>query len=65
MSDRQKRAERREQHAQEVEASQAALRASIAQTQRLMDESDAMLKRHRREDEEADAADEQEAPQDS
>ena len=49
MSDRKKRAERREQQAQEVEQSQAALRHSIVATQRLMDASDEMLKRHRRE----------------
>ncbi len=54
MSDKKSRAERREKHAREVEASQAALRASIAETQRLVDASDAMLKRHRREDEEGD-----------
>ena len=44
-----KRARRRDQQAHEVEESQAKLRASIAETQRLMDESDQMLKRHRRE----------------
>jgi hypothetical protein len=52
MPDRKKRAERREQQAREVEESQAALRASIAETQRLMDASDEMLRRHRRECEE-------------
>lgn len=49
-----KRAERRDQQAREVEESQARLRASIAETQRLMDQSDEMLKRHRRELEEDD-----------
>ena len=62
MPDRQKRAERREKHAREVEASQAALRASIAETQRLVDASEAMLKRHRREDEDADEAGSASAP---
>ena len=55
MSDRKKRAERREQQAQKVEQSQAALRDSIVATQRLMDASDEMLKRHRRECETDDA----------
>ena len=52
MPDRAKRAARREQQAREVEESQDALRKSIAETQRLMDQSDEMLKRHRREAEE-------------
>ena len=41
------RAEQRERHAREVEASQDALRASISETQRLVGESDKMLRRHR------------------
>ena len=49
MVDTRKRAERREQQAREVEESQAKLRANIAETQRLMDLSDEMLRRHRRE----------------
>ena len=49
MPDRKSRAERREQQAQEIEANQSALRASIAETQRLVDESDAILRRHRTE----------------
>ena len=58
MPDRAKRAARREQQTREVEESQDALRKSIAETQRLMDQSDEMLKRHRREaeDDEADEA---------
>ena len=48
------RAERRKRHAAEVEASQNSLRDSIRETQRLVDESDAMLKRHREECDEAD-----------
>jgi cold shock CspA family protein len=55
---RKKRAERREQQEQEVEQSQTRLRASIAETERLVSESDEMLKRHCRECE-ADDADEE------
>jgi hypothetical protein len=54
MPDKKSRAERREQQAREIEESQNALRNSIAETQRLMDRSDAMLARHRRECEEDD-----------
>lgn len=43
------RKERRERHAQEVEASQQNLRDNIAETERLLTASDNMLKRHRRE----------------
>lgn len=49
------RAERRERHSAEVEASQDGLRKSIAETERLVDESDQMLKRHRKECEDGDA----------
>ena len=49
MSDYQKRAERRRQHTAEVEASQKGLRKSIAETERLVGESDDMLRRHRQE----------------
>lgn len=56
MPDAKRRAARREQQAREVEDSQAALRKSIAETQRLVDESDLMLKRHRRERENDDSA---------
>jgi hypothetical protein len=58
MTDARKRAERRAQQAQEVEESQARLRASIAETERLMDASDEMLQRHRRELEDDDSKDE-------
>ena len=44
---KQDRAEQRERHAREVEASQKALRASISETERLVGESDKMLRRHR------------------
>lgn len=49
MSDKDIRAKRRAQHAAEIEASQAEMRKSIAETGRLVDESDEMLARHRRE----------------
>ena len=50
-----KRAERRDRHVAEVDASQADLRDSVAETDRLVVESDKMLRRHRKEcdDEEA------------
>lgn len=54
MTDREKRAERREQQTREVEASQKAMRESIAETDRLVGESDAMLRRHRQEREDDD-----------
>lgn len=43
------RTKRRDRHADEIEASQAKLRASIAETERLVGESDFMLRRHRKE----------------
>ena len=49
MADKTMRSNRREQQAREVEESQAALRKSIAETDRLVGESDKMLKRHRQE----------------
>lgn len=42
-------ANRRSRHASEIEASQAALRANVAETDRLIGESDKMLRRHRKE----------------
>jgi hypothetical protein len=53
VSDKRKRAE---QQAREIEANQQALRDSIEETQRLVHESEDMLRRHRREREEDDAA---------
>jgi hypothetical protein len=50
------RAERRDRHSDEVEASQAALRKSIDETERLVEQSDEMLRRHRKENEAGDAA---------
>ena len=58
MPDRKTKAERRAQHTKEVEQSQAAMRLSISETQRLVDESDAMLRRHRREIEDDERAEE-------
>lgn len=55
MPDPKKRADRREQQSREVEASQASRRANIDEARRLVDESDKMLKRHRRESESDDA----------
>jgi len=48
------RNERRRRQAREVEDSQRGLRESIRKTQDLLDQSDEMLKRHRRECDEAD-----------
>ena len=50
------RAERKERHAADVEASQEALRKSIDETGRLVEQSEEMLRRHRKEHEEGDAA---------
>lgn len=55
MTDPGKRAERRAQHAEEIEASQAELRKSISETERLVGESDKMLRRHRQECDDDDA----------
>lgn len=49
MPDAERRAERRRQQAREIEDNQAQLRSSIAETRRLVDESDAILERHRSE----------------
>jgi hypothetical protein len=54
MTDKEKRAQRREQQAREVEASQKAMRESIVEADRLVGESEAMLRRHRQEQEEDD-----------
>jgi hypothetical protein len=55
MTDRKKRAERRDQQAREIEVSQKQLRESIAETDRLVVESDKMLRRHRQECEDDDS----------
>jgi hypothetical protein len=44
--------QREERHAREIEENQAALRRSIAETSRLVSESEAMLQRHKAEREE-------------
>ena len=55
MVDKKKRSERLTHQAKEVEASQDELRKSISETERLVDESDKMLRRHREELEDDDA----------
>jgi hypothetical protein len=50
------RAERRARHADDIETSQAAMRVSINETERLVEESNEMLRRHRAESEAGDAA---------
>ena len=54
ITDKQDRLARRERQARELETNQDALRTSIATSKRLVDEADAMIRRHR---EECDAAD--------
>lgn len=49
MPDRKQREARRAQQAHEIEENQAALRRSIAESQRLIDEAAEMTRRHRRE----------------
>ena len=51
------RAKRRNRQAAEIEASQVKLRNSIAETERLVGQSDEMLRRHRKENADADAPD--------
>lgn len=47
-----KKRQRDEQHAREIEENQAALRRSIEETSRLVNQSEAMLRRHKQEREE-------------
>jgi hypothetical protein len=54
MPTKEDRAERRDRQAAEIEESQNKLRASIAVTERLVGESDEMLRRHRQECDEGD-----------
>jgi hypothetical protein len=56
MTDSKKRAERRDQQSQEIHANQAKLRESIAESERLVSEAEKILRRHRKECEEDDAA---------
>ena len=51
MPDPETRKERRERQHRELEESQRQLRDSIAKTQRLLNESDEIIRRHRRESE--------------
>lgn len=60
---RKTRAERREQQGREIDESQARVRASIAETERLLDNSDEMPERHRQECEDDDVAEENTANQ--
>lgn len=53
MTNPESRDQLRNRQAREVQESQDALRESIAKTQDLLDESENMLKRHRRERDEA------------
>lgn len=52
MTDKARREARRAQQTREVEANQEALRASIAESRRLIDEASEITQRHRREVEE-------------
>jgi hypothetical protein len=52
---RNERQQLRDRHSAEIEASQAELRRSITETERLVGESDKMLRRHREESDEVDA----------
>ena len=54
MTDRETRKQRRERRTREVEESQQNLRDNIAETERLLSASDKMLKRQRRECDDAD-----------
>ena len=56
MTDANTRLKRREQQAAEIEANQADLRTSIAESQRLVGEADHIIRRHRQECEADDAA---------
>jgi len=58
---RKNRADRREQQQREIDESQMRLRASVSETERLVGQSDEMMKRHR-EEREADDAEEEGVP---
>ena len=55
MHTRRSRSDLRDRHAAEIEANQAALRASISETERLVGETETILTRHRQENDDADA----------
>ena len=57
MTDREAREARRDRQAAELERNQRELRTSIATSKRLVDEAEAMIRRHRRECDEAEAED--------
>jgi hypothetical protein len=57
MDQRESKEERRKRQAHELEESQKALRDSIAHTQDLLDQSDELIRRHRRECEDDDERD--------
>lgn len=56
MADRKQRESRRAQQAREIEENQAAMRRSIAESQRLIDQAVEITKRHRRESEDDERA---------
>ena len=56
MADRKQRETRRAQQAREIEENQEALRRSIAESQRLIDKAVEITRRHRRENDEEEAA---------
>jgi hypothetical protein len=45
--DKERRSQRRERQSRELEKNQQELRTSIAESKRLVDEADAMIRRHR------------------
>ncbi len=53
MKDQESREQRRSRQDREFEASQRGLRESIARTRKLLDQSDQMIQRHRKECDEA------------
>jgi len=57
MAEWETRHDRRDRHARELEESQQRLRESIHETERLLTASEEMLKRHRRESDEAENLD--------
>ncbi len=61
MTEKSQRDARRTQQAREVEESQARMRKSITETERLVDASEEMLRRHRQEREDDDHAPQNEA----
>jgi hypothetical protein len=56
ISDKEQRIHRRERQTHELEKNQQELKASIAESKRLVDEADAMIRRHRHECEAGEAS---------